>query len=147
MPSTALITAESRCWFMPGCRLEVGLMQCGFNTWPTVSVCRRLWEQMQTPRGTFKTRSITPQSKVCRHEPTSPQQCECWAVKLHTDNAGSPDHFYVPVEKQKVILRSFILFRPSLRLRLLQSDSSFKERSSPPARSQSENIQIKSFNW
>lgn len=105
--STAIAEAESRWWLMPGRQIEAGLMQCGINMWPTVSVCGRLWVQMQTPRGTLKCQSIAPQSK----EPTSVEQCECWAVPLHTDtHAPLTTLIYPKEQKQKVILRLFRIF-------------------------------------
>lgn len=147
MSSTALIEAESRWWLMPGCQIEVGLMQCGINMWPTVRVCGRLWVQTQTPEARLSANQLRHNRKWSRpHEPTSFQQCQCWAVPLHTDDACSTDHFYLPKEqKQEVILclfslLLFLFFSKTFNFSgLLQSWNFFienpdlKRRSSPPA--------------
>lgn len=134
-------------------------MQCGINMWPTVSVCGRLWVQTQTPEARLSGNQLRHNRKWSRpHKPTSFQQCECWAVPLHTDDACSTDHFYLPKEqKQKAILclfslllfkkKNFWLFRPSSKLKLLKRKSRFKkEKFSSRWTSQSENIPVKSFN-
>lgn len=141
--SAAIAEAESRWWLMPGRQIEVGLMQCGINMWPTVSVCGRLWVQMQTPEARWKCQSIAPQSKVVEttqaHIRSAVWMLSCSATHRHT---RSTDHFYLPKEqKQKVILRLFRIF-PFLTFNfsgLLQSFNFFREnldlkrRSSPPA--------------
>lgn len=90
------------------CRLKVGLMQCCFKVWPTVSVWGRLSEQMQNPRSTVQTRPI----ESCLRKPTSFQLLN-WAQQttlIYTYRNNSQWHYasseWLWIQREKLMSTS-----------------------------------------